>query len=103
MVIEWLKFRVSPELREQFVQQDAEIWTNALSKYPGFIRKEVWISPDDLSEVVAVIYWESFEQWESIPAEDLEPIESEFSDVMGDTYELVETNRYQLRRRSRPE
>lgn len=98
MVVEWLKFRVSPDLREQFVQKDAEIWTVALSQYPGFINKEVWISPDDLSEVVTVIYWETFEQWQAIPASELEQVEARFAEVMGDTYEMVESSRYQVRK-----
>lgn len=99
MVIEWLKFRVFPELREQFVQTDAEIWTTALSQYPGFISKEVWISPDELSEVVQVIHWETFEQWQAIPSEDLDRIEARFAEAMGhNTYELVESARYQVRK-----
>lgn len=98
MVIEWLKFQVTPEQRERFVQQDAEIWTRALSQYPGFISKETWISPDNLAEVVAVIRWETFEQWQSIPPEDLERIEARFAEAMGDTYEIVESASYQVRK-----
>lgn len=99
MEIEWLKVRVSPELREQFVQKDAEIWTSALSKYPGFLNKEVWISPDNLAEVILVIHWQSFEQWKAIPAEELERIEAEFNRAMGNTYTIVEGLRYQVRKR----
>lgn len=99
MEIEWLKVRVSPELREQFVQKDAEIWTSALAKYPGFLDKEVWISPDNLAEVILVIHWQSFEQWQAIPAEELERIEAEFREAMGNTYTLVEGSRYQVRKR----
>ena len=36
MVIEWLKFTVDSESREQFIQKDEVIWTTALSTYPGF-------------------------------------------------------------------
>ncbi|HEY9630768.1 MAG TPA: TIGR03792 family protein [Coleofasciculaceae cyanobacterium] len=97
MVIEWLKARVDPDKREQYVQKDAEIWTRGLSKYPGFLGKEVWISPEDLSEVVMVIHWESFEKWHSIPAADLEKLEKEFSQAMGNTYELVDSAGYQVR------
>lgn len=103
MVIEWLKFQVSPELREQFVQQDAEIWTQFLAQYPGFMNKEVWISPDNLSEVIQVIYWESFDQWYAIPSSALEQVEAEFANAMGDTYELTESSRYQVRRFFRPD
>ncbi|NJO41236.1 MAG: TIGR03792 family protein [Cyanobacteria bacterium CRU_2_1] len=98
MEIEWLKFRVDPELREQFVQRDADIWTPVLAQYPGFIRKEVWISPDDLSEVVEVIHWETFEQWQAIPSDVLEQTEAEFAAAMGNTYELISGVRYQVRK-----
>jgi uncharacterized protein (TIGR03792 family) len=100
MTIEWLKFRVSPDFRERFVQADAEIWTPFLSQYPGFVSKEVWISPDDLSEVVQVIQWETFEQWQAIPSAELDRVETQFAEVMGDTYELLESKRYQVRKRN---
>lgn len=31
VVIELLKFKVAPDLQENFIQKDAEIWTTALS------------------------------------------------------------------------
>lgn len=68
MVIERLKVKVSPELRERYIQKDAEIWTAALSSYPGFLGKEVWIDPE-LSEVVLVICWANREQWKLFPTE----------------------------------
>jgi uncharacterized protein (TIGR03792 family) len=98
MVIEWLKFNVSPELRETFVQKDAEIWTATLAQYPGFLGKEIWISPDNLGEVIAVIRWQSLEQWQAIPADVLEQTETKFRSVMGDTYTMTETGKYQVRK-----
>ncbi|MEH1935934.1 MAG: TIGR03792 family protein [Nostoc sp.] len=41
MVIEILKFKVAPNLREDFIQKDAQTWTTALPEYPGFLSKEV--------------------------------------------------------------
>jgi uncharacterized protein (TIGR03792 family) len=102
MVIEWLKVRVSPELREQYIQKDAEIWTTALSKYPGFLGKEVWISPDNLAEVILVIHWESFEQWQAIPTPALEQAEAEFKQALGDTYEITDSVKYQVRKFFQP-
>lgn len=101
MEIEWLKVEVQPELREQFVQKDDEIWTAMLSQYPGFLNKEVWISPDNLSEVILVIHWASFEQWQAIPKADLDQTEAQFNTAMGDTYKIVEVSRYQVRKRTR--
>ncbi|MFM7424597.1 MAG: TIGR03792 family protein [Elainella sp.] len=102
MEIEWLKVEVQPDLREQFVQKDDEIWTAMLSQYPGFLNKEVWISPDNLSEVILVIHWASFEQWQAIPKADLDQTEAQFNAAMGDTYKIVEGVRYQVRKRTRP-
>ena len=100
MEIEWLKIEVQPELREQFVQKDAEIWTVMLAQYPGFLNKEVWISPDNLEEVVLVVHWASFEQWKAIPAADLQETEARFNQAMGgDTYKIVQASRYQVRKR----
>ncbi len=98
MVIEWLKFTVSPELREQFVQKDAEIWTPFLAAYPGFLKKELWISPDHLEEVIIVTHWQSLEQWQAIPANALDENEARFSEAMGNTYKLVEASKYQVRK-----
>jgi uncharacterized protein (TIGR03792 family) len=98
MEIEWLKFQVSPELREQFVQKDAEIWTAALAKYPGFLHKEVWISPNDLSEVVLVIHWASFDLWKAVPTEILDRVEAQFREAMGNTYKIVAAARSQTRK-----
>ncbi|NJL21302.1 MAG: TIGR03792 family protein [Leptolyngbyaceae cyanobacterium SM1_3_5] len=98
MVIEWLRVRVEPELRELFVQKDHEIWTAGLSQHPGFLSKEVWISPDRFDEVVLVIRWESFESWKSVPAEALARLDAEFNAVMGETHEIVDAGGYQVRR-----
>lgn len=99
MVIEWLQFRVQEELREQFVQLDAEIWTAALAEYSGFLGKEVWISPENLDEVITVIRWDSTESWYSIPSADLAAIDDAFSEAMGHgTYTLIASTQYQVRK-----
>lgn len=101
MVIEWLNITVQADLREQFVQQDEEIWTSVLARYPGFLGKEVWISPDDLSNVVFVIRWNSFEDWQAIPQEVLDETEAQFREAMGgDTYEITVSKRFQVRKYS---
>jgi uncharacterized protein (TIGR03792 family) len=98
VVIEFLKFKVDPNLREAYVQKDAEIWTTALAKYPGFLGKEVWINPHDSTEVVFVIHWETKEQWKAISTEDLQAIEQTFIQAVGHGYELVESGEYQVRK-----
>ena len=99
MVIEWLKMQVDPEKRELFVQKDAEIWTAALSKYPGFLSKEVWISSEDLSELIVVTHWASLAQWKSIPAADLQRIEARFDQALGGIqHAIVQSTSYQVRK-----
>lgn len=98
MVIEFLKFKVTPELREKFIQKDAEIWTTAISRYPGFLSKEVWIDPNAPAEIVMIIRWATREQWKSIPTEQLDKIDAKFAQQMGKTYELIQSSEYQVRK-----
>lgn len=98
MVIEWLKIKVLPELREQYIQTDAEIWTAALKTYPGFLSKEVWINPAEQSEVVIVIRWTTREQWKSFPADRLVLLEQQFAQAMPTGHKIMETGEYQIRK-----
>jgi uncharacterized protein (TIGR03792 family) len=98
VVIELLKFQVAPEERENYIQKDAEIWTTGLAKYPGFLGKEVWINPNDPTEVIFIIRWATQEQWKAIPLEDLQMIEDKFTQAMGKSYPIVESAEYQVRK-----
>lgn len=98
MVIEWLKLRVSPELRDQFIQKDADIWTSMLASYPGFLSKEVWINPDVPTEIVLIIRWATREQWQSIPSEQLAQTEQQFAQEFGELAEIIESSEYQVRK-----
>ncbi|OCQ97356.1 cyanobacterial protein, TIGR03792 family [Nostoc sp. MBR 210] len=98
VVIELLKFQVDPNLRETFIQKDAEIWTTALAKYPGFLSKEVWINPNDPSEVTFTIRWATREQWQAIPEADLIAIDSKFVQALGNNFQMIESAEYQVRK-----
>lgn len=101
MVIEWLKFAVDADGREQFIQKDEAVWTANLSTYPGFIGKEVWIEPTAPDKVIFTIRWQTREQWKSIPMKDLAAIEREFSAVMqkiGIKYKMTESKEFQIRK-----
>ncbi|MEM7758977.1 MAG: TIGR03792 family protein [Cyanobacteria bacterium P01_A01_bin.40] len=101
MVIEWLKFNVDSESREQFIQQDEKIWTASLSTYPGFLGKEVWIEPNAPGKVIFTIRWQTREQWKGIPLKDLAKIEQEFSSVMNAmniSYKMIESKEFQIRK-----
>lgn len=96
MVIELLKFKVVPELRERYIQKDVEIWTQTLASCSGFISKEVWLNPYEPTEVILVIRWATPEQWKSISCELLEQTEKQFAQQLGDTYQLIESSEYQV-------
>ena len=99
MIIEWLKVRVSPGLREKYIKMDAEIWTSELSKYPGFLGKEVWLNPEIPEEVVLVIRWETRREWKSISQKSLDLIEEKFDEQMEDQdYQIIESKEYQVRK-----
>ncbi|MDZ7958879.1 MAG: TIGR03792 family protein [Aulosira sp. DedQUE10] len=95
MVIEFLKFKIASEMQEIFIEKDTEIWTTALAQYPGFLGKEVWINPQDPTEIIFVIRWATREQWQVISPEELAAVEQKFAAALGDTYELVELAEYQ--------
>jgi uncharacterized protein (TIGR03792 family) len=96
VVIELLKFKVAPDLQENFIQKDAEIWTTALAEYPGFLGKEVWLNPDDPSEVTFIIRWETFEHLDAIPEQELEAIGAKFVQALGKFYPIAESANYQV-------
>jgi uncharacterized protein (TIGR03792 family) len=98
VVIELLKVKIPPQQREKFILKDAEIWTVALAKYPGFLGKEVWINPNNAAEVVFVIHWTTREQWKAIPQADLEAIEQKFTQALGFAQQIVESEEYQVRK-----
>lgn len=98
MVIEWLKVKVPIELRETYIQKDAEIWTATLSKYAGYLGKEIWFNPKDESELIMVIHWETKEAWKSIPASVLEETDRQFTQAMGQSFPFLEEKEYQVRK-----
>jgi len=94
VIIELLKVKVPSDVREKYIQKDAEIWTAALAKYPGFVGKEVWINPHDPSEVIMIIRWSTREEWKAIPVGDLLAIDAKFAQALGALYPLVESSEY---------
>jgi uncharacterized protein (TIGR03792 family) len=95
VVIELLKFKVAANMREIFIQKDEEIWTTALANYPGFLAKEVWLNPDDSTEIICVIRWATREQWKAISLNELASVELKFAAAVGDSYKLVEATEFE--------
>lgn len=96
MVVEWLKFRVEPAQRERYLATDEKIWTSALARYPGFVDKTTWLSPDCEDEVIYVIRWQSRDQWKDIPEADLAAIGQRFDEALGFPYELLEEKEFYI-------
>lgn len=97
MVVELLIVEVAIEDREKYLQIDREIWTKAIAQFPGFINKEVWLNPDQPTEVNLIIRWRSREEWKSISTQLLAEIERQFALKMGNTrHKIVESIEYQV-------
>ena len=94
MVIEWLKFKVPPELWEAFIQRDEEVWTAGLQKFPGFLGKEVWIEPEQ-NEIVLVILWQTQEDWDAFPTEEVEKLDQAMGELQ---MPIIESRRYLIRK-----
>lgn len=98
VIIEWLRIKIAPAYRELFVQKDDEIWTAFLQRCPGFLRKEVWISPADLSEVMFAIYWATLAQQQAIPKTALEETERRFLAALEVPFQLLDIKLLQVRK-----
>ena len=101
MVIEWLKFRVKENSREEFIHHDRLIWTNFLRSTPGFLGKEVWIEPNSPDDIILIIKWKTRKEWKSIASEDLEKVTQHFDAVMNFLnieYKSVGFAEYQIRK-----
>jgi uncharacterized protein (TIGR03792 family) len=94
IAIEWLTIEVAAADRDRFVVVDREIWTAFLSSCPGFIRKQVWINPEQPGQVCLVVEWASREDWKAIDPEDLAAVDRSFVAAMGKVYPIVFAGEY---------
>lgn len=94
MVIEWLKFKMDPAQRDRYLTIDDEIWTTALSAYPGFLDKATWLEPGHDDEVIFIISWATRQQWKAIPEDELEQINQRFDSALGFDYEMLESKEF---------
>ena len=82
--VEYLVFEVNPRLINQFIEMDHQHWTLYLKDKAGFISKEVWISETNPGEVSMVTFWNSMEEWKSIPVEELIEMGTKFAEAFGE-------------------
>ncbi len=78
MVVEWLKFAVPETKRQAFLERDAVVWTGALSRVPGFIKKEIWLEEN---AVIAVIHWQSLSAWQVVSADECQRLDNQMGDL----------------------
>ena len=58
--VEHLIFNIEDTSRiNDFIELDELIWTNELSKFKGFISKEVWINENNAGEIHTILIWET--------------------------------------------
>lgn len=81
MVIELLRFRVSPDQREAFIARDAEIWTPVLAARLGFLGKLALADRNDPSQVVLITHWETLEHWQAFPDDLRQALDAQMRDL----------------------
>ncbi len=75
VAVEVLCFQVPPGGQQAFIEQDEKIWSRTLAQCPGFLRKEVWLDPDNPERITLVIYWASREAWQAFPQDCMEDLD----------------------------
>lgn len=75
MVIEFLTFNVPAEMREEWKSLDNEIWTTFLATQEGFVKKELWQSPENDGEFHAVIWWKDKQSWAAISSDQITKVD----------------------------
>ncbi len=94
--IEYLRVKVLPEEVDRFVQADREVWTEFLSKQPGFLSKQVMCSTKNPGDVMIITQWRSRAEWKGISQALLEETDRKFTQVMGRSVPFTETGEYMV-------
>lgn len=93
MVIEKLTFKVDRDDREAWLSIEEQTWSRYLEQRPGFVKKEIWVDPENPDEIIAMIWWESKELWYTIPQSDIERVDAKmgtwFREGVMRTYEVI--------------
>ena len=82
MVIEFLTFTVPATIQKQWKALDEAVWTHFLEKQEGFVRKELWQSPDNAEKLHAVIWWRDKGSWKAITDEQIRIVDMEMGDYL---------------------
>lgn len=82
MVVEFLTFEVDVDELDDWMRVEEQHWSRFLERQAGFVRKEMWRTTDvdgalpagPRNRIHAVIWWRSLEDWQAIPAHELEAV-----------------------------
>jgi uncharacterized protein (TIGR03792 family) len=94
MIIEFLKVQVTPSYRQKYIELEQQIWTADLLQCEGFINKEVWLDPENLSILYIRILWNSREQWKAISPEHIKKLDTVLTEHLGSVWQIVESKEY---------
>jgi uncharacterized protein (TIGR03792 family) len=69
--IEILVFEMEPDVVDEFLVVDHEVWTLGEAATPGceqipFLSKEVWLDDAEPGRVTIVFVWDRLEDWEQV-------------------------------------
>lgn len=84
LAVEHLLFKVTPELVDKWIEVDHEVWTLELSKQPGFLKKETWVSRDVPGDITTIVYWSDIDLWKSIDHDWLMEVDKKFNQIIGE-------------------
>jgi uncharacterized protein (TIGR03792 family) len=79
LAVEHLVFQVKPERLTEWLELDHEIWTlGEAQRWPGLLRKEVWLNSNVPGEVHCIIHWSDYDLWMAIDPQWLADNEKKF-------------------------
>jgi uncharacterized protein (TIGR03792 family) len=105
--VEQLRFHISSDQVENFFIADAQTWTAFLESVPGFGGKmQVFNATSEATVTISqLVFWENYDKWKSIPADDLIRVQAEFVAAFGAEPVLVaepDNSGWQLYKNSTP-
>jgi uncharacterized protein (TIGR03792 family) len=80
MVVEQLRLRVAAERRQAWLEAERDSWGPFLARQDGFLGRELLWDPAR-EEATVLIRWASRDQWQAIPAHELEQVQERFERI----------------------
>ena len=91
MKVERLLFQVTPNLVNDFIIADNQVWLPWLQRQPGFLRKKHQVNPGGVVETL--IFWKDQDSWNRASKSlELPTIELMFRNRIGPIYRLVRSS-----------